>query len=50
VVLTSGLVASDSFNFFMAHFCVTLRGFLDSVGKLASRLNGIPACLNLEWS
>jgi hypothetical protein len=58
VLLISGLVASDSFNFFTARFRATLRGFLGSAGKLASRLDGflmtrmlgVPTRLNLERS
>jgi hypothetical protein len=40
VVLTFGLVASNSFNFFTTHFRATLRGFLGGADKLASRLDG----------
>jgi hypothetical protein len=32
-------VASDNFNFFMAHLHAMLRGFLGGTGKLASRLD-----------
>jgi hypothetical protein len=58
VLLTSVLAASNSFNFFTAHFRTTLHGFLGGASKLASRLDGfsmtgmfgIPARLNLKRS
>jgi hypothetical protein len=58
VLLTSCLVASDSFNFCMACFRAMLRSFLGGASKLASRLDGfsmtgmtgIPARLNFERS
>jgi hypothetical protein len=58
VVLTSYLVASDNFNFFMTRFRATLRGFLGGTGKLSSRLDGfsvsemcgVPVQQNLERS
>jgi hypothetical protein len=58
MLLTSSLVASDSFNFVMARFHAILHDLLGGASKLASMLDGfkmtvmfcIPTQLNLERS
>jgi hypothetical protein len=59
MVLTSWLVVSVIFNFFVVRFHIALRGLLGGTGMLASRLAcfsmmigifGIPARHNLDCS
>jgi hypothetical protein len=38
--LTSWVVVSVTFSFLAMRFCATLRGFLGSAGRLASKLLG----------